>query len=326
MLRRRRASRGSLQRPATRSALGRSGSSADVWLRLLGTRRGRRRRAVSLPALGFAWIVVPVSTERMRYDRAGAAAVIAAAKRHGLATRIAPLGSRRHLRRRGDRRGWPHAIRDVGLVAVVAHELRADAMFWDEPHGHSGSAGYVRGDDRTNPRRRAVPLHQPGSQRLARAARDDVTRRHRHRCYRSPAVALARLPGVRQRYGLPVHVWVRSFGLSRRQASRPANDLSTLLDAGVTDIRIWGFPPAGCSCLDNAEPQRDLEDHGDDRAPRRSPGGRRRDRSSRSRGGKAWQLAASARRPGEPWPYWQYPRIQERPNGRIPRSETHCPP
>jgi hypothetical protein len=29
-----------------------------------------------------------------------------------------------------------------------------------------------------------------------------------------------------------------------------------LLDAGVTDIGVWGFPSAGCSCLDNAEPQR----------------------------------------------------------------------
>jgi hypothetical protein len=61
---------------------------------------------------------------------------------------------------------------------------------------------------------------------------------------------------VRQRYGLPVHVWVRSFGLSRSQTSRPAHDLTALHDAGVSDIGIWGFPSAGCSCPGNAEPQR----------------------------------------------------------------------
>ena len=32
------------------------------------------RDLASLPALGFSWVVIPVSTERMRYDRAGAAA------------------------------------------------------------------------------------------------------------------------------------------------------------------------------------------------------------------------------------------------------------
>jgi hypothetical protein len=37
---------------------------------------------------------------------------------------------------------------------------------------------------------------------------------------------------------------------------KPAHDLSALYDAGVAEIGIWGFPSAGCSCLDNAEPQR----------------------------------------------------------------------
>jgi hypothetical protein len=36
----------------------------------------------------------------------------------------------------------------------------------------------------------------------------------------------------------------------------PANDLSALYDAGVTDIGMWGFPSAGCSSVDNAESQR----------------------------------------------------------------------
>jgi hypothetical protein len=61
---------------------------------------------------------------------------------------------------------------------------------------------------------------------------------------------------VHERSGLPVHDWARSFGLTRWQTSRPAHDLSTLHDAGVADIGVWGFPSAGCSCLDNAGPQR----------------------------------------------------------------------
>jgi hypothetical protein len=215
------------------------------------------RDLASLAELGFSWIVVPVSTERMRYDRAGAAAVIAAAKRHGLATRIAPWGVGGIFGGEGIVEAGRMQYETLAWWLSSAHELRADAMFWDEPHGAPGlqamteamtslpipgAAQYLY----INPDRSDWP-ELPATTSLAGIGID---------AYRSPAVALARLPGVRQRYGLPVHVWVRSFGLSRRQTSRPANDLSTLLDAGVTDIGIWGFPSAGCSCLDNAEPQR----------------------------------------------------------------------
>ena len=53
-----------------------------------------------------------------------------------------------------------------------------------------------------------------------------------------------------------MHVRVRNFALSSNRTARPAQDLDALLDAGVADIGVWGFPSAGCSCLDNAEPQR----------------------------------------------------------------------
>ena len=49
---------------------------------------------------------------------------------------------------------------------------------------------------------------------------------------------------------------MRSFALTKRQSLRPAHDLSALHDAGVSDIGVWGYPSAGCSCLDNAEPKR----------------------------------------------------------------------
>jgi len=130
-------------------------------------------------------------------------------------------------------------------------------MFWDEPHGalglgamaHAmttldipGTAQYLY----INPDRSDWPA-LPATTSLTGVGID---------AYRSPAVAIARLPEVRERYGLPVHVWVRSFAVTRRQTSQPANDLATLHEAGVVDIGIWGFPSAGCSCLDNAEPQR----------------------------------------------------------------------
>jgi hypothetical protein len=157
----------------------------------------------SLADIGFSWVVIPVSTERMQFDRAGGAAVIAAAKRRGLATRIAPWG--------------------VGGI------IPGDAQYL-----------YI------NPDRSAWPAI-PATASLAGIGID---------AYRDPAEAIARLPKVWQRYDLPVHVWVRNFGLLAEQTSKPANDLRVLCEAGVTDIGVWGFPAAGCSCLDNAEPQR----------------------------------------------------------------------
>jgi hypothetical protein len=72
--------------------------------------------------------------------------------------------------------------------------------------------------------------------------------------YRNTAEAIRRVPEVQRRYDLPVHVWVRNFGLTTKQTRRPADDLAALCDSGVMDIGVWGFPSAGCSCLDNAEP------------------------------------------------------------------------
>lgn len=215
------------------------------------------RDLASLSELGFSWVVIPVSTERLRYDRAGTAAVIAAAKRHGLATRIAPWGVGGIFGGEGIAEAGYSPMTTLTWWLSCAHELRPDAMFWDEPHGARGlrvmtkamtslpipgAAQYLY----INPDRSDWPA-LPATTSLAGIGID---------AYRSPALAIARLPDVRQRYGLPVHVWVRSFGLTRRQTSRPANDLAALLDAGVTDIGVWGFPSAGCSCLDNAEPQR----------------------------------------------------------------------
>jgi hypothetical protein len=196
----------------------------------------------------------------MRYDRAGAAAVIAAAKRHGLATRIAPWGVGGIFGGEGIAEAGRSPSATLAWWLSSAHELRAGAMFWDEPHGPMalrimtkamttlaipGAAQYLY----INPDRSEWPTI-PATTALAGIGID---------AYRAPAVAVKLLPKVRERYGLPVHIWVRNFGLTRRQTSKPANDLDALLDAGVADIGVWGFPSAGCSCLSNAEPQRAWE-------------------------------------------------------------------
>ncbi len=215
------------------------------------------RDFASLPELGFSWVVIPVSTERMRYDREGAAAVFSAAKRHGLATRIAPWGVGGLFGGEGVVEAGPSPIATLTWWLSCAHDLEPDAMFWDEPHGalglgamaHAmttldipGAAQYLY----INPDRSDWP-ELPARTLLTGIGID---------AYRTPTVAIARLPDVRKRYGLPVHVWVRNFGLTRRETLRPAHDLAALYEAGVADIGVWGFPSAGCSCLNNAEPQR----------------------------------------------------------------------
>ena len=96
------------------------------------------RDLASLSELGFSWVVIPVSTERLRYDRAGTAAVIAAAKRHGLATRIAPWGVGGIFGGEGIAEAGYSPMTTLTWWLSCAHELRPDAMFWDEPHGARG--------------------------------------------------------------------------------------------------------------------------------------------------------------------------------------------
>jgi hypothetical protein len=215
------------------------------------------RDFASLSGLGFSWVVIPVSTERMRFDRSGAAAVIAAAKRHGLATRIAPWGVGGIFGGEGIVEAGRTPRKTLAWWLSSAHELQPDAMFWDEPHGTPGLRAMVEAMTTLpipgiaqylyiNPDRSAWPV-LPSRVSLAGIGVD---------AYQSPAVAIARLSAVRQRYGLPVHVWVRNFGLSSAETTQPANHVYDLAEAGVTDIGVWGFPSAGCSCLENAEPLR----------------------------------------------------------------------
>ena len=97
-----------------------------------------QRDFASLADIGFSWVVVPISTERMRYDHGGAAAVIAAAKCHGLVTRIAPWGVSGIFGGEGIVEASRTPMATLTWWLSCAHELEPDAMFWDEPHGALG--------------------------------------------------------------------------------------------------------------------------------------------------------------------------------------------
>jgi hypothetical protein len=232
------------------------------------------RDFAAIADLGFSWVVVPVSTERMRFDRGGAAAVVAAARRRGLATHTAPWGVAGLFGGEGIVETGRTPRETLAWWLSCAHEVRPDAMFWDEPHGplalrimaEAMASLPVPGDAQylyVNPDRSAWPV-LPAPTTLAGIGID---------AYGGPAAAIARLPAVKARYCLPVHVWVRSFGLLAERTTQPADDLAALLAAGVSDIGVWGFPSAGCSCLDNAEPRqawdgiaRVIANHGQARA------------------------------------------------------------
>jgi len=215
------------------------------------------RDFASLPELGFSWVVIPISTERMRYDRSGAAAVIAAAKRHGLATRVAPWGVGGLFGGEGVVEAGPSPLATLTWWLSCAHELEPDAMYWHEPFGAPGFGAMTQAMTTLDIPGAAQYLSlNPDCGEWPELAASVVVAGIGIDAYRTPAIAIAQLPEVRKRYSLPVHVWVRSFGLTRRQTLQPAHDLAALYEAGVADIGVWGFPSAGCSCLDNAEPQR----------------------------------------------------------------------
>src|SRR5215218_6654647 len=163
------------------------------------------RDFASLPGLGFSWVVIPVSTERMRYDRAGAAAVIAAARRHGLSTRIAPRGVGGIFGGEGIVEAGRAPRATLAWWLACAHDLEPDAMFWDEPHGALGLRAMVEAMTSLpipgaaqylyiNPDRSEWPV-LPAMTSLTGIGID---------AYRAPTIAIARLPEVHKRYGLPV--------------------------------------------------------------------------------------------------------------------------
>ena len=185
--------------------------------------------------------------------------------------------------------GWPHAIRDVGLVAVVRPRAASRRHVLGRAARRSGSAGYDRGDDQ---HQSPAPRSTSTSIRIAATGPSCPRRRH------SPASAS--MPTAHRRSPSPGCRACASATACRSTSGCAASDCREDRRRG----RPTTCPPSSTRALPTSgygasprpvapawtTPSHSASgpDHGDDRAPRRSPGGRRRDRSSRSRGGKAW--------------------------------------
>lgn len=214
------------------------------------------RDFASLAATGFSWVVIPVSTERMQYDRAGAAAVVAAAKRSGLETRLAPWGVGGLFGGEGIAAAQYTPWEAIARWLEHAHHLHADAVLWDEPHGLEGVQAIERMRQTCRVPGAEYLYINPGRSEWPAARAVTGMAGIGVDAYTGPIDGLKRRRVAKDLYGLPVHVWVRNFGLSAAQTLHPADDIAGMLCAGMTDIGIWGYPASGCSCLDNAEPQR----------------------------------------------------------------------
>ena len=212
---------------------------------------------MEMVSIGISWVVIPISSERMRFDRYGAAKVVSEAERVGLETRIAPWGVGGLFGGEGVRDGEFAPRKALRWWLDQADQYIApDAMYWDEPHGEAGvmamqwarsfNADTIPGEKQylyINPdRSHGWPGVATGIAGIGVDA------------YESVGVALLRHLTASERYGLPVHVWVKSFGLSIHDVLKPANEIRALVEAGVEDIGIWGYPSSGCSVLDNAAP------------------------------------------------------------------------
>lgn len=206
---------------------------------------------------GFSWVVFPASTERMRYDAPGLARIIEIAIDHGIEPRVSPWGVGGAFGGEGvaDGRKSPRdAVLEWTEAAVSV--LSEGAIYWDEPIRDSTlniiSSPVIQGILRSTNLRQYLyhnPTYTPmafPTEFLSGIGIDAYNDN------RDSAVHLAAT--IRAREFLPVHVWVRSFGLGSDDYSRPARDILHLASLGIDEIAVWGFPSWGCSVLNNAAP------------------------------------------------------------------------
>jgi hypothetical protein len=203
---------------------------------------------------GFSWIVIPVSTERMRYDRDGVADIMAVAHDRGLEVRLAPWGVAGLFGGEGvAAAGDPLRLVEAWQIGAIG--LNPDALYWDEPHGDLGIEGAWEGITEVsssilhylylNVNKADWPPESMG-RTLAGIGVD---------AYHDFPDALLWRDRAQKRYQIPVHVWVRNFRIPDHQTHWPASVIRRLIVAGVEDIGVWGYPSDGCSILNNAEPE-----------------------------------------------------------------------
>ncbi len=201
--------------------------------------------------VGFSWVCLPCSEERMAFDHAGTKGIVATAKAAGLETHVSPWGICGWFGGEGvvGRRGVDGAM--WWLDRAVA--LDPDGLLWDEPLGVHGPAALELLS-------LACPLPQhvylnpktgvaPDTATLCRMAGIGID------CYGVPwIVAVDRAADLEAEHGKPVHVWVKAHKLAAHESGWPGETVDFLAGCGVRDIGVWGHPAPGMSVLDCAEP------------------------------------------------------------------------
>jgi hypothetical protein len=213
--------------------------------------RRARKDAFAMVDVGFSWVVVPVSTERMRFDWAGTDLVCRSLWQAGLRVWISPWGVGGLFGGEGVcAAGNPHAVMDEWLD--WAEGLTADGLYWDEPKGAHGidaiaTAPWTDRPERLywNPRVGVRPPdHVLG--RMESIGLDAYGRPWQdiHALYDEAAAATGRRP----------HLWIRAFRIPATDSDTPAMTIAWAIEEGFRDLAIWGWPSPGCSILDCERP------------------------------------------------------------------------
>lgn len=218
------------------------------WGRCVAT---AERDVARLRAAGFSWVVLPVSSERMAFDRPATARVVAAAKAAGLTAWVSPWGP--PFGGEGIAPADKSPLRAAADWLADALGLDPDGVYFDEPLG-------VRGPQAVEALLPACPLPMRlyANERVgvlpSRAVLDRMESVGVDYYDGNPFALEERLDRVGR--SRPRHVWTRAFGLPPARSIEPAVNIGFLARSGVADIGVWGYPSPGVSCLNNAEPER----------------------------------------------------------------------
>lgn len=216
------------------------------------SRKRAHRDATAIERAGFAWVNLPVSEERMAFDRNGVGEVVDIFGSVGLEVRLSPWGVGGLFGGEGiASRGDPMLTVAEWLNRAV--DLQPHAIYWDEPKGVHGATAI----DLLSPSV-PIPQHvylnpkvgmQPSAEAMARMASVGFN------CYDgTDALSMMTLhDNIDDVAPLPTHVWVRAFGVD--DPDEPAWTIRELRRWHIDNIAVWGYPSPGCSVLDCAQPR-----------------------------------------------------------------------
>jgi hypothetical protein len=214
------------------------------------------RRAVgdmhALHAVGFSWVNIPISEERMHFDREGVRRIIDTAKAPGLEVRVSPWGVAGLF----GGEGITGSINpDTQYLTMrwwlrMAEGLDPDAIYWDEPKGARGPSMITNLSAMSE-----LPQHVYLNPKVGDPV-DDLTLAHMETigidCYDWHPINAKRFKEqLAAEHDKPIHCWVRAFRMPQFESDKPGAAIRTLIDHGFEELAIWGYPSPGCSVLDN---------------------------------------------------------------------------